>query len=71
MTFKHAPIGIFTLVCMIASAVLLPSGGYAQDAKVKTAMDILKSKAEKLGPPKIEGTDTVAGKAVPAWLRGE
>ena len=70
MTFKHATIGIFTLVCMIAGAVLLPSGGYAQDARVKTAMDILKWKAEKLGPPKIEGTDTVAGKAVPAIYFG-
>ena len=70
MTLKQAAIGVFTLACMIASAVLLPSGGYAQDAKVKTAMDILKSKAEKLGPPKIEGTDAVAGKPVPAIYFG-
>ena len=33
-------------------------------------MEMLKSKAEKLGTPKIEGTDTVAGKQVPALYFG-
>jgi hypothetical protein len=43
----------------------------AQDMqKVKAAMALLKSKSEKLGPAKIEGTDTVDGKAVPAVFFG-
>jgi hypothetical protein len=43
----------------------------AQDMqKVKAAMALLKSKSEKLGPAKIEGTDTVDGKAVPAIFFG-
>jgi Cache 3/Cache 2 fusion domain len=33
-------------------------------------MDPLKSMADKLGPPKIEGTDAVAGKEVPAIYFG-
>ena len=37
---------------------------------MKSAMEILKSKAEKLGAPKIQGTDTVAGKEVPAICFG-
>jgi cache 3/cache 2 fusion protein len=44
--------------------------GGAQDAKVKAAMAALKSKADKLGPPKIQGMDTVAGKQVPAIYFG-
>jgi hypothetical protein len=38
--------------------------------KVKAAMALLKSKSEKLGPAKIEGTDPVGGKAVPAVCFG-
>jgi hypothetical protein len=37
---------------------------------VKKAMELLESMATKLGPPKIEGTDTVAGKDVPAIYFG-
>ena len=70
MNLNQAVIGVFTIGCMIVSAILLPSVGHAQDPKVKTAMEILKSKAEKLGPPKIEGADTVAGKQVPAIYFG-
>jgi Cache 3/Cache 2 fusion domain len=43
----------------------------AQDMqKVKAAVALLKSKSEKLGPAKIEGTDMVDGKAVPAVFFG-
>ena len=70
MSLKQAVVGVLTIGCMIAIAVLLPSAGHAQDAKVKTAMEILRSKAEKLGPAKIEGTDAVAGKQVPAIYFG-
>jgi hypothetical protein len=50
-----------------------PLGHAQQDAaaqKVKTAMVLLKAKAEKLGPAKIEGTDSVADKTVPAVFVG-
>jgi len=50
--------------------LLLPQVGRAQDAKVKAAMELLESMASKLGPPKIEGTDSVAGKQVPAIYFG-
>ena len=70
MGLKQAAIGVFTIVCMIVSAIFVPGVGHAQDAKVKSAMELLKSKAEKLGPPKIEGTDTVAGKQMPALYFG-
>lgn len=70
MSFKRAIAGVLTIGFMIASATSLPSPSYAQDAKVKTAMDTLQSKAEKLGPAKVEGTDTVSGKQVPAIYFG-
>ena len=70
MSFKRAIAGVLTIGFMIASATSLPSPGYAQDAKVKTAMDTLQSKAEKLGPAKVDGTDTVSGKQVPAIYFG-
>jgi hypothetical protein len=70
MSLKQAVVGILTAGCFIGAAMLLPGIGQAQDAKVKTAMDLLKSMADKLGPPKIEGTDTVAGKDVPAIYFG-
>lgn len=54
----------------VAASLLLASVGHAQDAKVKTAMETLKSMANKLGPPKIDGTDRVAGKDAPAIYFG-
>ena len=50
--------------------MLLPAPSQAQDAKVKTAMELLDSMASKLGPPKIEGKEAVADKAVPAIYFG-
>jgi hypothetical protein len=51
--------------------LLSPSAVIAQDMqKVHAAMALLKSKAQNLGPAKIEGTDTVDGKTVPAVLFG-
>lgn len=70
MSLKRAIAGVLTIGFMIASATGLPSASYAQDEKVKTAMDTLRSKAEKLGSAKIEGTDTVSGKEVPAIYFG-
>jgi hypothetical protein len=70
MNLKQAFVGILTAAGVIGAATLLPGVGHAQDAKVKTAIDLLESMAAKLGPPKIDGTDTVAGKQVPAIYFG-
>jgi hypothetical protein len=70
MNMKHAFVGLLAAGCVIGAAVLVPSYGQAQDAKVKSAMELLKSLADKLGPPKIEGTDMVVGKQVPAIYFG-
>jgi hypothetical protein len=70
MNLKRTAIGFLTVACLIGAAMLPPNVGLAQDAKVKTAMELLESKANKLGPPKIDGIDTVAGKQVPAIYFG-
>jgi hypothetical protein len=70
MSLKQAFAGIVMAGAFVVAGVLAPGVGYAQDAKVKTAMELLKSMADKLGPPKVEGTDTVAGKQVPAIYFG-
>ncbi|GAU82037.1 Cache 3/Cache 2 fusion domain-containing protein [Bosea sp. BIWAKO-01] len=70
MKLKQIAIGISTVMYLIGAAMFLPNVGQAQDAKVKTAMELLESMANKLGPPRIEGTDAVAGKAVPAIYFG-
>jgi Cache 3/Cache 2 fusion domain len=68
MNRRHALIGI---VAVAASPSLLGSA-HAQDvaAKVHQSMDVLKADAAKLGAPKVDGTDTVAGKTVPAIYFG-
>jgi Cache 3/Cache 2 fusion domain len=70
MTLKQVLIGVLTIGFISVSAALSPNPGLAQDAKVKAAMDVLRSKAEKLGPPKVEGTDMLAGKTVPTIYFG-
>src|SRR6516165_7372749 len=70
MNIKQFAIGISTVAYVIGAATLLTGVSHAQDAKVKTAMELLESMANKLGSPKIEGTDVVAGKQVPAIYFG-
>jgi hypothetical protein len=70
MGLKQAVSGVLSIGCVIATIILWPNVSLAQDPKVKAAMEILKSKAQKLGPPKIDGTDTVAGQVVPAIYFG-
>ena len=68
---KHTIVSTLAIASILALALLLPGTVRAQDLdKVKASMALLKSKAEKLGPPKVEGTDTVAGKTVPALYFG-
>jgi hypothetical protein len=56
--------------CVVATAVLVPGIGKAQSDvqmdKVRASMATLKAKTAQLGPPKVEGNDSVAGKDVPA-----
>ena len=70
MKLKRTDIRISIVACLAGAAMLLPQVGLAQDAKVKTAMELLESMATTLGPPKIEGTEAVAGKDVPAIYFG-
>ncbi len=70
MLSRRAIIAIFA-VGAAATALLSAGAVRAQDMqKVKAAMALLKAQAEKLGPAKIEGADTVAGKTVPALFFG-
>ena len=59
----------------VAGVVLLASLGHAEKAKSgcenKSAMEVLKTSAEKLGPAKIDGKVSVAGKEVPAIYFGQ
>src|SRR5215471_4452634 len=70
MNIRQTAIRILTVACLAGAAMLLPNIVQAQEANVKKAMELLESMATKLGPPKIEGTDAVAGKDVPAIYFG-
>ena len=48
---------ILTLVCIM----LIPSLGTAQTGDVKAAMATLKADTEKLGTPKVQGSDLYFG----------
>lgn len=74
MTTKPAHLVIPAMLCVLATLVLMPSFGFTQEEhaqKVKTSMQLLRSEAAKLGPPKIEGKDSVGGKEVPAIYFGQ
>lgn len=62
MGSKQAAFGAFAVICMVTSAIFVLGVGHAQDPKLTTAREMLKSKAEKLGVPKIEVSNTVSGK---------
>jgi hypothetical protein len=61
--------GILSGGCFIATAILSRVAS-AQMDKVNVSMTGLKAQTAKLGPPRIEGTDAVAGKDVPALYFG-
>ena len=54
----------------LASSLLVPSTGNAQDARVVKSMEALKADTAKLGAPKIEGNEAVGGKEAPALYFG-
>lgn len=70
MSLHKAIISTLTASLFTGGVALVPMTALAQDSKVTAAMELLKSKANELGPPKIEGTDAVAGKEVPAIYFG-
>lgn len=71
MVIKNIVVGILAVGFLLAASMTLPSEANAQaDSKVTKAMALLKSSAEKLGAAKVEGTDVVAGKTVPALFFG-
>jgi hypothetical protein len=63
-------VSLLAAAALVVVSLFAPSIGVAQDGKVKTAMELLRSMTDKLGPPKIEGMDTVAGKQLPAIYFG-
>ena len=71
-SFKKAHvIGMFVLsVGLLATPVLIPSVGNAQDARVAKSMAALKDQTTKLGAPKIDGIDEVGGRDAPALYFG-
>ena len=70
MNLKQTVAGILMAASFVAAGLLMSSVSNAQDTKVNTAMELLRSMADKLGPPKIEGTDTAAAKEAPAFYFG-
>ena len=71
MNIKHSLVGALAVAVLIAASPLFPGTVHAQDlAKVHASMALLKTQAEKLGGAKLDGTDTVAGKTVPALYFG-
>ncbi|MGC2410627.1 MAG: Cache 3/Cache 2 fusion domain-containing protein [Methyloceanibacter sp.] len=68
---KVLVVGMLVLaVGFLATPMLMPSAGNAQDARVATSMAALKDQTAKLGAPKIDGKDAVAGKDAPALYFG-
>ncbi|MGC2408503.1 MAG: Cache 3/Cache 2 fusion domain-containing protein [Methyloceanibacter sp.] len=68
---KTRVVGMLVLaVGFLATPMLIPSAGNAQDARVAKSMAALKEKTAKLGAPKIDGKDPVGGKDVPALYFG-
>ena len=68
---KAHVIGMFVLAFgFLATPVLIPSVGNAQDARVAKSMAALKDRTTKLGAPKIDGKDAVGGRDAPALYFG-
>jgi hypothetical protein len=63
--------GAFGAGCFVATATLIPRVSEAQMDKIKMSMTALQAKTAKLGEPRIEGNDPVAGKDVPALYFGK
>ena len=68
---KAHVIGMLVLALgFLATEVLVPSIGNAQDIRVAKLMAAVKDQTAKLGAPKIDGTDLVEGREAPALYFG-
>jgi hypothetical protein len=68
---KTHVIGMLALVVgFLATPLVMPSDGNAQDARVAKSMAALKDQTAKLGAPKIDGNDAVGGRDAPALYFG-
>jgi Cache 3/Cache 2 fusion domain/LTXXQ motif family protein len=68
---KARVVGMLILaVGFLATPMLIPSAGNAQDSRVAKSMATLKDQTAKLGAPKIEGSEPVGGKDAPALYFG-
>jgi hypothetical protein len=56
---------------LLAAAALFAAAGAAQAYDPKATIADLDARLSKIGAPKVEGTDTVAGKTVPAFYFGD
>jgi hypothetical protein len=71
LTKKARVVGVLILAFgLIATPMLMPSAGNAQDARVAKSMAALKDQTAKLGAPKLEGSEPVGGKDAPALYFG-
>src|SRR5262245_54899567 len=68
---KARVVGMLILaVGFLATVMLMPNAGNAQDARVAKSMAALKDQTAKLGAPKIDGRDPVGGRDAPALYFG-
>ena len=71
LTKKARVVGVLILAFgLIATPMLMPSAGNAQDARVAKSMAALQDQTAKLGAPKLEGSEPVGGKDAPALYFG-
>ena len=71
LTKKARVVGVLILAfSLIATPMLMPSAGNAQDARVAKSMATLKDQTAKLGAPKLEGSEPVGGTDAPALYFG-
>jgi Cache 3/Cache 2 fusion domain/LTXXQ motif family protein len=71
LTKNARVVGVLILAFgLIATPMLMPSAGNAQDARVAKSMAALKDQTAKLGAPKLEGSEPVGGKDAPALYFG-
>ena len=71
LTKNPRVVGVLILAFgLIATPMLMPSAGNAQDARVAKSMAALKDQTAKLGAPKLEGSEPVGGKDAPALYFG-
>jgi hypothetical protein len=72
MSLRLARLGILAAGCLAATSIGFPRTALAHEVSemMKSSMAFFKAEAEKMGTPKLEGIDKVAGKDVPALYFG-